>query len=136
MRYLWRNYSLGIVLFALFLGSWVVQTVAGWREFAAEQASHGQAVAVLGDGGYACVWARTTFESVTSEFLQLFAMVVLTAYFIFKGSTESKDGQERMQASLDRIERRGKVLEAHRNGLRSRYGRVFAGVLPWLEVEG
>ena len=126
MRHLWRNYSLGIVLLALFLGSWVVQTVAGWREFAAEQASHGQAVAVLGDGGYVWVWARTTFENVTSEFLQLFAMVVLTAYFIFKGSTESKDGQERMQASLDRIERRIRDLETHRNGRGSVYGRFSA----------
>lgn len=126
MRRLWRNYNLGMVLFALFLASWIVQTVAGWREFVAEQEALGQTARVVGDAGYGWVWLRTTFENVTSEFLQLFAMVVLTAYLIFRGSTESKDGQERMQASLDRIERRVKEMETHRHSRGGVYGRFSA----------
>jgi len=46
------------------------------------------------------------------QFLQLFSMVLLTPYLVYKGSTESKDGQERMQDSLDRIERRIRQLES------------------------
>jgi hypothetical protein len=37
--------------------------------------------------------------------------VVLSALFIHKGSAESKDSDEQMQKSLDRIERRLKALE-------------------------
>jgi hypothetical protein len=36
---------------------------------------------------------------------------VLTAVLIHKGSAESKDSQERMEASLKRIERRLEQLE-------------------------
>jgi hypothetical protein len=46
-----------------------------------------------------------------SEFLQLFSFVVLSALFIHRGSAESKDSDEQMQKSLDRIERRLKALE-------------------------
>ena len=127
MKRLWRDYGLGIVLFALFLVSWVAQTLTGWQEFVAEQASHGQAAQVFGAEGYAWSWARTTFENWESEFLQLFSMVVLTSYLIYKGSTESKDGQERMQETLDRIERRVKQLESGPNGTkRVTYGRLPA----------
>lgn len=125
MRRLWRGYNLGIVLFALFVLSWIMQTWTGWREFVAEQGSHGQAASILGPEGYVWIWARTTFENWESEFLQLFAMVVLTSYLVFKGSTESKDGQERMQQSLDRIERRMRELERDQNPIkRGIYGRL------------
>jgi hypothetical protein len=46
-----------------------------------------------------------------SEFLQLFSFVALSALFIHKGSAESKDSDERMQKSLDRIEKRLNALE-------------------------
>ena len=127
MKRLWRDYGLGIVLFALFLASWIVQTITGWWEFVAEQKSHGQTAVVFGGEGYVWRWAQATFENWQSEFLQLFSMVVLTAYLIYKGSTESKDGQERMQESLDRIERRVKQLESGPNGTkRVTYGRLPA----------
>ena len=113
MKRLWRDYNLGIVFFALFAVSWVVQTYTGWREFASEQAALGEAATVFGDGGYVWTWSRTTFENWESEFLQLFSMVVLTAFFIFKGSAESKDGQEQLQQTVDRIERRLDELTAH-----------------------
>lgn len=71
---------------------------------------------MFGADGYVRSWARTTFENRESELLQFFAMVVLMSYLIYSGSTESKDGQERMQESLDRIERRIKQLERSENG--------------------
>lgn len=106
MRRLWRNYNLGIVLFILFAVSWAVQTWTGWVEFAAEQRSHGEAPAVLGPGGYTWRWAQATFENWQSEFLQLLTMVALTSISLFRGSPESKDGDDEMRAALDRIERR------------------------------
>ena len=39
-----------------------------------------------------------------SEFLQLFSFVVMAALVIHKGSAESKDGEEKIEASLRRIE--------------------------------
>ena len=100
------NYGLGWVLLALFLSSWVVQTWTGWREFQAEQREHGQPAEVFGADGYVWTWSEATFENWQSEFLQLLAMVTLTSFLVFKGSAESKDSDEEMQAALGRIERR------------------------------
>jgi hypothetical protein len=43
-------------------------------------------------------------ENWQSEFLQLFAFVSLAALYVHKGSAESKDGEEKIEASLRRIE--------------------------------
>ena len=52
LKRFWRDYNLGVVFFALFAVSWVVQTYTGWKEFAAEQATLGAAATGFGDGGY------------------------------------------------------------------------------------
>ena len=57
-----------------------------------------------------------TFENWQSEFLQLFTMVVLTAYLIHKGSHESKDTDERVDEVLARIERRLERIEGATRG--------------------
>jgi hypothetical protein len=101
-----RNYALGWVLLGLFVLFWIGQTVVGWQEFLAEQSEHGQVAHVFGEGGYVWNWARTTLENWQSEMLQLFAMVVLTSFLIFKGSPESKDGDDEMKETLARLERR------------------------------
>jgi hypothetical protein len=106
MRNLWQNYSLSIVLFVLFIASWVIQSVTGWFEFVAEQGTHDERARIFGPDGYIWPWAEATFENWQSEFLQLFAFVVLTTFLVHKGSAESKDSDERMQAALDRIEKR------------------------------
>jgi len=100
------KYGLAWVLLALFLASWGMQTWTGWREFKAEQAEHQQTAQVFGDDGYVWNWAEATFENWQSEFLQLLTFVVLTSFLIFKGSAESKDGDEEMKQALERIEQR------------------------------
>ena len=55
-------------------------------------------------GDFVADFAQSTLENWQSEFLQLFAFVVLAAMFIHKGSAESKDGEENIEASLRRIE--------------------------------
>jgi hypothetical protein len=109
-----RDYALGWVLLGLFVLFWIGQTVVGWQEFLAEQSEHGQVAQIFGDGGYVWNWARTTLENWQSEMLQLFAMVVLTSFLIFKGSPESKDGDDEMKETLARLERRLEELAASR----------------------
>jgi len=114
MKRIWRNYNLSIVLGALFLVSWGLQAWTGWREFAGEQQAHGQAAVVFGPSGYVWTWAAATMENWQSEFLQLFAFVVLTSFLIHRGSHESKDTDEEFRETLARIERSIAVLHARR----------------------
>jgi hypothetical protein len=116
MSKLWRDYSLSIVLFLLFMAAWIGQTIVGWVEFASEQEAHDQAAQVFGSEGYFWSWGKATLENWQSEFLQLFTFVVLTAYLVHKGSHESKDTDDQMQAALNRIERRLDELSSGRDG--------------------
>ena len=106
MKRLWRDYSLSIVLGALFLVTWALHAWTGWQHFAAQQASHGEAAELFGASGYVWRWAEATFENWQSEYLQLFAMCTLTSFLIFRGSPESKDSDEEMKQTLARLERR------------------------------
>jgi hypothetical protein len=103
MRKFTRDYGLGIVLALLFLVSWVLQSLTGWVEFAAEQQAHGETAALFGPSGYFWSWMASTFENWQSEFLQLFTMAVLTAFLIHKGSSESKDSSDELMLQLVRI---------------------------------
>jgi hypothetical protein len=62
-------------------------------------------------GAFLWQFWESTLENWQSEFLQLFSFVVLASLFIHKGSAESKDSDEQMQKSLDRIEKRLKAME-------------------------
>ena len=108
MTKLIRDYGLSLTLAGMFIVSWLVQTMAGWFEFAAEQRAHGEMASAFGPDGYVWAWAKATFENWQSEFLQLFTFVVLTAFLIHRKSHESKDSDEEMQAALSRIEKQVK----------------------------
>jgi uncharacterized protein YpmS len=113
-RSIWREFSLGLSLMVLFFASWLGQGIAEWQTYTAEQHAHHEAVQF---GGYLSSFAQSTLENWQSEFLQLFAFVVLAALFVHKGSAESKDGDEKIEASLRRIEERLGTLEpAHDSG--------------------
>ena len=111
MKRLWKNYNLTIVLLVMFAISWLLQAWTGWHEFGAEQLQHGAQPHLFGPDGYAWVFGRATFENWQSEFLQVATFVVMTSFLIHKGSAESRDGQDEMQASLARIERRLRELD-------------------------
>jgi hypothetical protein len=95
--------GLGYALIVLYVVAWLVHLFTGWQEFVAEQASHGEAATVWGEDGYVWTWLARSFENVMSEFLQLGAMVVLTAILIFEGSAESKDSDDRLEGKVDAI---------------------------------
>ena len=100
-RSIWREFGLGLALTILFFATWIGQLIAQWQTFTDEQREHGQAVTA---GDFFAEFAQSTLENWQSEFLQLFAFVVLAGLLIHKGSAESKDGTEKMEASLRRIE--------------------------------
>src|SRR5215207_10483885 len=77
-----------------------------------EAQAHGQASTF---GEFIPAFFSATFENWQSEFLQLFTMVVLTAFLVHRGSHESKDQDEKVDQALARIERRLGQLE---DGLR------------------
>jgi hypothetical protein len=100
-RSVWREFSLGLILMILFFATWVGHLIAEWQVFTDEQLAHGAEPQI---GDFVAEFAKATLENWQSEFLQLFSFVVLAALYIHKGSAESKDGEENIEASLRRIE--------------------------------
>jgi hypothetical protein len=110
------NYGLTIVLAVLFLSTWVGQFFTELSVFKQEASQHGESFEW--SGFWPEFW-QSTLENWQSEFLQLLTFVVLTAFLIHRGSAESKDSDEDMQAALARIEARldrmeGSSEPAHR----------------------
>jgi hypothetical protein len=90
----WRtrlySHSLVLVMTALFLGSWLGQSLTAWRTFNAEQREHDQpAVSWLTYLDRADFWERT-LQNWQSEFLAVGAMAAFTIYLRQRGSPESK----------------------------------------------
>ncbi|HEV2797857.1 MAG TPA: DUF6766 family protein [Nocardioides sp.] len=82
--------SLAMVMGALFLGSWLVQSVAGWAAFNEERLQQLQDPVPW--GGYltnADFWART-LQNWQSEFLAVGSLAVLAIYLRQRGSSQSK----------------------------------------------
>jgi hypothetical protein len=90
MKKLFRDNGLSIALLAIFFAVWMGQTATGLREYNNEQQAHQEDSvgigAYLGSGH----WREATFENWESEFLQMGAYVLLTAYLVQRGSAESK----------------------------------------------
>lgn len=95
---MWKKYSLSLTLLVLFVSAWLGQAVVQWYEFADDQAAHGQEADVR---GYALVFLRSTLENWQSEALQLILFTTLTVVLVHRGSPQSRDGQDRMEAKLD-----------------------------------
>lgn len=82
--------------------SWGGHAIAQWQLYTDEQREHGQPTEM---GDFLADFSQATLENWQSEFLQLFSFVVLDALFIHHGSAESKDGEERIEQSVKRIEK-------------------------------
>jgi hypothetical protein len=90
----WRtsvySWSLALVMAAIFLASWLVQSIAGWAAYNETRLQRLQDP--LGWGSYlvnADFWART-LQNWQSEFLAVGSMAVLSIYLRQRGSPESK----------------------------------------------
>ena len=105
-RSVWREFSLGLTLMVLFFTTWIAHLIAEWQVFTDEQSAQGLDPEI---GDFVGKFAQSTLENWQSEFLQLFSFVVLAALFIHKGSAESKDGEENIEASLRSVEKPSRI---------------------------
>jgi Domain of unknown function (DUF6766) len=82
--------SLLLTMLAIFLLSWLAQSLTGWRAYNDEQLEHH--AAVIGWGSYLTrsdFW-ESTLQNWQSEFLAVGSMAVFTIYLRQRGSPESK----------------------------------------------
>lgn len=86
-----KNNGLTLVLMAMFAASLVGHWLTGWRVANEDLERHGRPL--IGAFAYLVepAFISTVFENWESEFLQMSVYVVLTAYLVQRGSSESKD---------------------------------------------
>ena len=91
MARFFKNNGLTIVLMLLFLGSIIGHWLTGVRFENQQLLDHGEAPMGAGQFLSDPLFLSTVFENWESEFLQMSAYVVLTAFLFQKGSAESED---------------------------------------------
>ena len=89
-RFFYEN-GLSIVLFVLFALTLLGQSFTGWSEYNDDQQQHGQPSVGYAEYLSTGHFIEATFENWESEFLQMAAFVVLTAFLYQKGSAESRE---------------------------------------------
>ena len=87
---MWKNNSLSIVVFVLFLVCLVGHAVSGWMTYNDEQRAHGEPQVTFGGFLHTNEFGETVFENWESEFLQMGFYVILTVFLYQRGSSESK----------------------------------------------
>jgi hypothetical protein len=97
---IWSKYSYGWLTAGLFLFSIIGHWLFGWWAYVNEQAELHHPVNVP---DYTVQMLRDVFENWQSEFLQLIWQVCGLAYFLYAGSPQSREGDERMEAKLDAV---------------------------------
>lgn len=86
-----KNNGLTIVLLLFFAGSSVGQWLTGWHVQLENALRHGHPGLSLARYTWSPEFLSSVFENWESEFLQMSAFVVLTAFLVQRGSAESKD---------------------------------------------
>ena len=89
----WSRNALSLACFAIFAVILIAQSLTGWRTAVADAVQHGEREFSYWNYLTRGHFAEATFENWESEFLQMAAFVLLTAYLVQRGSGESK--QER-----------------------------------------
>jgi hypothetical protein len=100
MREWIRDRGLGVLFVSIFLVTWIGQLVFEWLEYVDVASDHGEKAVFWSQGFWVAFW-QSTLENWQSEFLQLSAFTIACAYLVYKGSSESSDGGERIEAKLD-----------------------------------
>jgi hypothetical protein len=106
MRAWIRDRSLGLFFVSMFLASWIAQLVVEWQVFADEQRQHDEK-ALFWSADFWETFGQSTLENWQSEFLQLAAFTIAATYLVMKGSSESPDADERIEAKLDALLEKG-----------------------------
>jgi hypothetical protein len=82
--------SLAIVIFSIFLIAILGMSIAGWQSNNETLAEHGQPGLSYGSYLVTGEFGEGVFENWESEFLQMWALIILTIYLRQKGSSDSK----------------------------------------------
>jgi hypothetical protein len=133
-----RQNALSLVMFGAFAVFLVLQTIFGWQANNEDLTQHGAPaesyLSYLGSGEF----VEATFENWESEFLQMGAYVLLTAFLLQKGSPESKpineqgdadtsgDAQPVTADSPGPVKRGGAVKKLYENSLSLALFGLFA----------
>jgi len=132
MSRFFKDNGLTIVLLLLFVGSILGHWLTGWHYQNEQLQDHGEPpitlVAFLSDPQF----LSTVFENWESEFLQMSAYVVLTAYLFQRGSAESADpeGHARPGDTTSRTKKRDAPAALRRGAaVRWVYGHSLGTVL-------
>ncbi|HEX5975208.1 MAG TPA: DUF6766 family protein [Rubrobacteraceae bacterium] len=96
-----RNNGLSVALFTLFIGCQIGLSFVGLRHENSELADHGQPPVTYREYVTSGEFLEATMENWESEFLQMFAFVILTAVLFQKGSAESKSLDEPEEVDKD-----------------------------------
>jgi hypothetical protein len=111
MRRVLRENALSLVLFGMFFTTFLFgQSLAGHREYNSEQRDHGGQAISYTRYLTTAHFGEATFENWESEFLQMGFYVLLTAYLVQKGSSESKKLDE--PEDVDEDPREAKVTSS------------------------
>src|SRR5215207_3079908 len=94
----WRGFlsrnALALTCFAIFGVLLLAQSLTGWRAAVADAVQHGEAGFTYWRYLTMGHFAEATFENWESEFLQMGAFVLLTAFLLQQGSGESKQDHD------------------------------------------
>jgi hypothetical protein len=134
-----RRNALSVACLAAFLVLLVGMVVTGWHSFNSEQVEHGEAqLSLWAYFGQGHIW-EALFENWESEFLQMAAYVVLTAYLIQRGSAESKNPDQHEAVDADPrdadlrhnvpwpVRKGGMVLKLYEHSLALAFTVLFLG---------
>lgn len=93
-------YSFALVTAVFFVVSWAGQLIFQLVAARNDAAEHGQTIALV---QFWPEFLASTFENWQSEFLQLIWQAAGLAFFYFWGSSQSREGDERLEAKVDRL---------------------------------
>ena len=105
---IFRQNGLSIVLGFFLLLCLVGQAVSGHLQYNEDQREHGQPAVTFSTYLTTGHFLEATMENWESEFLQMFAFVILTAFLFQKGSAESKKLDEKEAVDRDPRKSRNK----------------------------
>ena len=95
MRRFLRENSLSLVFLLFFVLAVIGQAFAGWNEFNDEALAHSEETISLGRYLTSSSFGNAVLENWQSEYLQFTLYILLTVWFVQRGSPESKEpGQE------------------------------------------
>ena len=91
MRRFLRDQGLAITMFGIFAVTMVGLVLTGWNNYNGEQIEHSMPTITMAQYLTTPSFGEAVFENWESEFLQMGAYVLLTAFLFSRGSSESKD---------------------------------------------